>query len=113
VPSLVQDAPVVQPYRCGCAGGFDVPKRLLADSHGSIFGKPRGTPDPGLLYLAAQAGRHVAQLRFEYLPPRVPGSAASAARSGTKHVARDSAAANRYFRDPLEGEAGSTSRRSQ
>jgi hypothetical protein len=48
-PSLVQDAPVIQPYRCGCAGGFDVPKRLLADSHGSIFGKPRGAPDPGLL----------------------------------------------------------------
>jgi hypothetical protein len=39
----------------------------------------------------------VAQLRFEYLPLRVPGSAASAARSGTKHVARDSAAAQSYL----------------
>ncbi len=49
-----------------------MPKVLLADSHGSIFGKPQGTPNLGLLYLASHARREVPQLRFEYLPQRVP-----------------------------------------
>lgn len=46
-------------------------KVLLADSHGSIFGKPQSTPNLGLLYLASYARRRLPDLRLRYLPQRV------------------------------------------
>jgi len=44
---------------------------VLADSHGAIFGKPQGTPNLGLLYLASHARKALPGLRIEYLPQRV------------------------------------------
>jgi radical SAM superfamily enzyme YgiQ (UPF0313 family) len=43
---------------------------LLADSHGAIFGKPQGTPNLGLLYLASYARREIPDLEFRYIPQR-------------------------------------------
>ncbi|MFK7895300.1 MAG: cobalamin-dependent protein [Myxococcota bacterium] len=44
---------------------------LLADSHGPIFGKPQGTPNLGLLYLASHARERFPHAEFKYLPQRV------------------------------------------
>lgn len=46
-------------------------KILLADSHGPIFGKPQGTPNLGLLYLASYARERFPDAEFKYLPQRI------------------------------------------
>jgi len=46
-------------------------KVILADSHGAVFGKPQGTPNLGLLYLASYARRRLSDLDLKYLPQRV------------------------------------------